>query len=502
MNWIILTITIFSIFLSILAPIEYLIKFTVDDSYFYLKTALNFSKGLGSTFDGLNITNGYHPLWFYILAMVFKITEYIDIFSMESFLRLVFILSILINSLTLIFLKKFYNIYIDKSINNNRFILFILLINPLSLMYLIGLEIQIFLLFFISSLIWLVKFIKDDFSLLDNFILSLNFTAIFLSRVDLFWFYIASIIIYVSRYKKDKLKNLAIVLLLPFFTCLLYVVYNQNNFGYYYPISSLYKFSFSIIQNLRNFPIPEHNPIDFFMFFIIVSSWIVLLWFRNKRINERNDFFNLLLFFNDFFLGFIALHFLFNQQSVREWYYSIPIFVNFLSLNQIKISKKLIVVLIFILLILNVFYFILFRANYYNHNSAYDFAKKVKELVPENSKIYQVDHTGLISFFSERQIINGDGLINSIDYYKAVKDKRLKDYLMELKPDYLIFYSFDPVIKNDTIHYKFRVINKHELKIHKSNIILRHPLLYGGIFRRRIGQFYLVKLNEYKIVSY
>ncbi len=158
--------------------------------------------------------------------------------------------------------------------------------------------------------------------------------------------------------------------------------------------------------------------------------------------------------------------------------------------------------MIFILLILNVFYFILFRANYYNHNSAYDFAKKVKELVPENSKIYQVDHTGLISFFSERQIINGDGLINSIDYYKAVKDKRLKDYLMELKPDYLIFYSFDPVIKNDTIHYKFRVINKHELKIHKSNIILRHPLLYGGIFRRRIGQFYLVKLNEYKIVSY
>lgn len=45
---------------------------TVDDTYYYFKTALNISRGLGSSFDGINPTDGYHPLWLAILALVFK----------------------------------------------------------------------------------------------------------------------------------------------------------------------------------------------------------------------------------------------------------------------------------------------------------------------------------------------------------------------------------------------------------------------------------------------
>ena len=39
-----------------------LANFFHDDAFFYIKTAQNISVGLGSTFDGLNQTNGYHPL--------------------------------------------------------------------------------------------------------------------------------------------------------------------------------------------------------------------------------------------------------------------------------------------------------------------------------------------------------------------------------------------------------------------------------------------------------
>jgi hypothetical protein len=45
---------------------------TVDDTYYYFKTALNVSRGLGSSFDGINPTDGYHPLWLAILAVLFK----------------------------------------------------------------------------------------------------------------------------------------------------------------------------------------------------------------------------------------------------------------------------------------------------------------------------------------------------------------------------------------------------------------------------------------------
>jgi hypothetical protein len=46
---------------------------TVDDTFYYFKTALNISRGLGSTFDGINPTNGYHPLWLGLLSVVFSL---------------------------------------------------------------------------------------------------------------------------------------------------------------------------------------------------------------------------------------------------------------------------------------------------------------------------------------------------------------------------------------------------------------------------------------------
>ncbi len=44
--------------------------FAEDDFYYYLKTAQNFAAGRGSTFDGSTQTNGYHPLYFLLLAAV------------------------------------------------------------------------------------------------------------------------------------------------------------------------------------------------------------------------------------------------------------------------------------------------------------------------------------------------------------------------------------------------------------------------------------------------
>ncbi len=50
--------------------------FTRDDAYFYFKTAQNISEGLGSTFDGVNPTNGYHPLWLLICIPIFALARF------------------------------------------------------------------------------------------------------------------------------------------------------------------------------------------------------------------------------------------------------------------------------------------------------------------------------------------------------------------------------------------------------------------------------------------
>jgi hypothetical protein len=47
--------------------------YMADDAFYYFQTARNFATGLGTTFDGVHVTNGYHPLWFLISAGVFAL---------------------------------------------------------------------------------------------------------------------------------------------------------------------------------------------------------------------------------------------------------------------------------------------------------------------------------------------------------------------------------------------------------------------------------------------
>ena len=50
--------------------------FTRDDAYYYFKVAQNISEGHGSTFDGINHTNGYHPLWMLICIPIFALARF------------------------------------------------------------------------------------------------------------------------------------------------------------------------------------------------------------------------------------------------------------------------------------------------------------------------------------------------------------------------------------------------------------------------------------------
>ena len=50
--------------------------FTRDDAYYYFKVAQNISEGHGSTFDGINATNGYHPLWMLVCIPIFALARF------------------------------------------------------------------------------------------------------------------------------------------------------------------------------------------------------------------------------------------------------------------------------------------------------------------------------------------------------------------------------------------------------------------------------------------
>jgi len=49
--------------------------FTRDDAYYYFKVAQNITEGRGVTFDGINPTNGFHPLWMLICIPIFALAR-------------------------------------------------------------------------------------------------------------------------------------------------------------------------------------------------------------------------------------------------------------------------------------------------------------------------------------------------------------------------------------------------------------------------------------------
>ena len=54
------------------SPVNSLMNwYRVDDAYYYFTTARNIANGLGSSMDGINLSNGYHPLWMLVCIPVF-----------------------------------------------------------------------------------------------------------------------------------------------------------------------------------------------------------------------------------------------------------------------------------------------------------------------------------------------------------------------------------------------------------------------------------------------
>jgi hypothetical protein len=55
------------------APLEDTVAVLPDDAFYYLRIAQHIAAGDGSTFDGINRTNGYHPLWMLLLVGLARI---------------------------------------------------------------------------------------------------------------------------------------------------------------------------------------------------------------------------------------------------------------------------------------------------------------------------------------------------------------------------------------------------------------------------------------------
>ncbi len=72
--WVVIAIGIVIRLLLPWTSLSFLLQYFVsDDAFYYFTIARNVVSGLGVTFDGVTLTNGFHPLWMICLLPVYAV---------------------------------------------------------------------------------------------------------------------------------------------------------------------------------------------------------------------------------------------------------------------------------------------------------------------------------------------------------------------------------------------------------------------------------------------
>lgn len=68
--------------------------FSTDDAFYYFKVAQNIVEGHGVSFDGIALTNGFHPLWMIVILPIFTLSQYNLILPLRFIIALQALLSV------------------------------------------------------------------------------------------------------------------------------------------------------------------------------------------------------------------------------------------------------------------------------------------------------------------------------------------------------------------------------------------------------------------------
>jgi len=441
----------------------------IDDAFYYYKTALNAATIGSISFDSINPTNGFHPLWFLICLPL-----------VSSLSQAVFLNLIIWIQLSFYFLSAF---PLVRAIGLKKYstLLTIFAISLLSTNYFLrtsinGLETSLY----VFTLSWVLFAFRQYINTqkFSNLVLAMSFC--FLARIDAIFLIIIIIGIIFSRFKKNDAYKIAFVLGLEI---LIYCSYNFLTIGEVMPVSGLTKEIYSSYA---------HNVA------LAGGANLYGLWYQYLIEPLKNPYLlavlgiNLLsfplFFYKKEYVGlamslFIILKFLIyvvnykSSTGAYNWYYlpdfisTVYICIYLAAILLDKINKNFAKILLIIFSIYYVYDQYNLLAPNMNHHFArvhnasnpivagdldmYFLAAKILNdgQLPKDT-IIGMHNSGVFGFFSNYHVVNLDGLINGkkrlifnrqypYDWIRYVDEAQAIDaYLDFIPPD-----SIQPISK-------------------------------------------------------
>ncbi len=403
-----------------------------DDAYFYLKVALNQSRGLGSTFSGLAPTNGYHPLWQWMLFGLFDVLRP----GVESGLIAARLLSwAVMTGALMLYLRFACHVLGNPWGAASAALLSIFATRGVSCMefWLQGLLI---VLVFMRVREWggADRMRRTGAAIGDGLLLAM----LVLCRLDTMVLVVCVLVMLIMRDRQGMGQNAAATRMtgaIVILTIVAYALYNTQTFGHAASISSLLKSSFPhpILPSVATVMSTKHAW----------PGWLaaVVLVFLPGRPGERtpNHQVNRLLSAATLIHAVLVLCFT-RWPAFGIWYWmlsylSLAIFVGEMGHRWMNVRWATMVVILAALWNTMAIADALIR---YPDRPEGEMGRQFAAHLPNDAIVFQVDATGMTSYLSDRTIINGDGLMNNMEYQGALCGGGLREYLAKYHVTHIV----------------------------------------------------------------
>ncbi len=413
---------------------EYLAFFD-DDFFYYAKTAENFAFSIQSSFNGIYLTNGYHPLYFLILSII----SYSKILNESIFFLLVSIMATFSIAYTY---KITHSTILSITKNESSAILGGLTISFVSLLIIKG-GMEIILT--IPLILYFIKIVieQDEFGKYSSLKLGLLVSLIILSRLDSIIFIVLLFtVLLLAKAIKFNYRYLLFGLL-PVF---LYLIINYYFFGIMIPVSGLAKqMKTNIIPTRYTFISSYYFSPNRIVYAIIPSFLNIIalfVWIRKHHtLDKKIKFISLVSFL--FPIVFIINISAFSGWGLWPWYFYIfiPVLLHIFIIFPVnKILLKLINCSNGLFLVLIILYCTLFVAT--KKPSDYEFytsAVEISKFEETHKGIYAMgDRAGLAGYLLQSPVIQTEGLMMDKTFLENLKVLDLNTLLKQYKVQYFI----------------------------------------------------------------
>jgi len=382
-----------------------------DDAFFYAQIAYNIATAGLSSFDGINVTNGYHFLWGWMLAAVSFGVSALTHDKHVHLLAMVALYFWLVTVTAVTYGKSFRHVVL-------------LLCSFFMLTVLMETVLLVILLLFISR----SCLGQDVRSTLNDLQLLLAFFLIPLVRID------ATLIGLIAAFAFYRRPLLAVCLVAStVLGAASQLAFSKILFGEYLSVVTLIKagsgssLAANVLSNLTG----ENGA----RLASVITLYLLALVTVASAPPSQNRFGAAAICTGC--LGFVLFHTLFNRVP-RPWYY-LPCYVILPYIvvtvgSAHSLARRLYLAAHCLLL---ASYLTLkgveVTGNHLHgiYRGAMQFARGIRVELSENDKAFMVDGSGFVGYFSERHVVNGDGLVNTFAYARAMRANALGNYLKD-----------------------------------------------------------------------